>query len=76
MAKLYLRITTAVGKEQTVRNALRRTAGVRSADLVTGRYDVIAVVQGASLEAAIKTVLSGVRGITGIEKTETDIVIE
>lgn len=76
MSKVYLRINTAVGKEKEVRDALRRIKGVVSADMVTGRYDVIAVVDEESYENTFKTVLDKVRGIKGILKTETDLVIE
>ena len=76
MSRVYLRINTAVGKEKEVRDALRRIRGVKSADMVTGRYDVIAIVEEETYESTFKTVLDKVRGIKGVTKTETDLVIE
>ena len=76
MSRVYLRINTAVGKEKEVRDILRKTKGVKSADMVTGRYDVIAIVEEESYENTFKTVLDKVRGIKGITKTETDLVID
>jgi DNA-binding Lrp family transcriptional regulator len=76
MSRVYLRINTAVGKEKEVRDALRKIKGVRAADMVTGRYDVIAIVEEESYENTFKTVLDKVRGIQWITKTETDLVIE
>ena len=76
MSRVYLRINTAVGKEKEVRDALRRIRGVKSADMVTGRYDVIAIVEEETYESTFKTVLDRVRGIRGVTKTETDLVIE
>ena len=76
MSRVYLRINTAVGKEKEVRDALRRIRGVKSADMVTGRYDVIAIVEEETYESTFKTVLDKVRGIRGVTKTETDLVIE
>jgi DNA-binding Lrp family transcriptional regulator len=76
MSRVYLRINTAVGREKEVRDALRRIRGVKSADMVTGRYDVIAIVEEETYESTFKTVLDKVRGIKGVTKTETDLVIE
>ena len=74
--RAYLRINTAVGKEKEVRDALRKIRGIQSADMVTGRYDVIAMVEEESYEGTFKTVLTQVRGIEGIVRTETDLVVE
>ncbi|MGH7273985.1 MAG: Lrp/AsnC ligand binding domain-containing protein [Nitrospiria bacterium] len=76
MSRVYLRINTAVGREKEVRDALRRIRGVKAADMVTGRYDVIAIVEEETYESTFKTVLDKVRGIKGVTKTETDLVIE
>ncbi|HLB02365.1 MAG TPA: Lrp/AsnC ligand binding domain-containing protein [Nitrospiria bacterium] len=76
MSRVYLRINTAVGREKEVRDALRRIRGVKSADMVTGRYDVIAIVEEETYESTFKTVLDKVRSIKGVTKTETDLVIE
>lgn len=76
MSRVYLRINTAVGREKEVRDALRRIRGVKSADMVTGRYDVIAIVEEETYESTFRTVLDKVRSIKGVTKTETDLVIE
>lgn len=76
MSRVYLRINAAMGKEKEVRDALRKIKGVLSADMVTGPYDVIAIVEEESYEHTFKTVLEKVRGIKGITKTETDLVVE
>jgi DNA-binding Lrp family transcriptional regulator len=76
MSKVYLRINTSVGREKEVRDSLRRIHGVKAADMVTGRYDVIAIVEEESYESTFKTVQDKIRGIKGITRTETDLVIE
>lgn len=76
MTRVYLRINTDVGKEREVRDELKRIKGVKSADMVTGRYDIIAMVEGETYESTFKTVLEKIREIKGIIKTETDLVIE
>lgn len=76
MNRVYLRINTTVGNEKSVRDAIRKMPGVKSADMVTGRYDVIAMVEDDSYEGTLKTVLDKVRGIEGITRTETDLAVE
>ncbi len=48
---------------------------VVSAEGVSGHYDVVAVMRGPDLETLQDTILSTVRGVDGIESTETWIVM-
>ena len=75
MRRLYLLINTVVGKERVVRDALRVIEGVRMADMITGRYDVVAVIEETREEALFATVLEKVRTIDGITKTETNLAV-
>ncbi len=50
-ARAYVLIETSVGKTKDVALALRKVKGVQEANAVTGPYDVIAVVEGADLNA-------------------------
>ncbi len=74
--KIYLLINTEVGKELSVRNALREIENVISADMITGRYDIIAIVEGEPVEEALSVILRKIRSIDGIIRTETNLVIE
>ena len=47
--KAYVLIETAVGKTREVVAYLKQLPGVRSADVVTGPYDIIAIVEGTDL---------------------------
>jgi len=76
MARAYLAIDAAVGKERAVRNALKKVQNVVRADLVTGRYDIIAIVEARSFEALFNTVLKKVRAVKGITRTITHIAVE
>ena len=50
MAKrMFLLLETAVSKDEVTVNALKQIEGVKSADRVTGPYDVIAVLEGEDL---------------------------
>jgi len=74
--KIYLLINTEIGKEKSVRDSLRKIANVTSADMITGRYDIIAVIEGGTVEDVFTTVLNKIRSIEGIVRTETNLVIE
>jgi DNA-binding Lrp family transcriptional regulator len=76
MKRLYLLINTVVGKERSVRNALRQVPGVHQADMITGRYDIIAVVEESGEEIPYSLILEKVRSIDGITRTETNLVVE
>ena len=45
-AKAFILIETAVGRNKEVVALLSKLGGVRSVDMVTGPYDIIAVVEG------------------------------
>lgn len=74
--KIYLLINTEIGKEHSVRDSLRKIENVVSADMITGRYDIIAVIEGGSVEEVFTTVLNKIRSINGIVRTETNLVVE
>ena len=44
--KAYLLVETAVGKTRDVAGTLRELEGITSVDVVTGPYDIIAVIGG------------------------------
>jgi DNA-binding Lrp family transcriptional regulator len=75
-AKAYVLIGTATGKTESVVQALRKMPGVMVADLVTGPYDVVAVVQGGDANAVGKLILNDIRGLPGITGTLTCLAIE
>ena len=44
--KAFLLVETAVGRTRDVANTLRDLDGIESVDVVTGPYDIIAVISG------------------------------
>ena len=44
--KAYLLVETAVGKTRDVASTLRELNGIETVDVVTGPYDIIAVISG------------------------------
>lgn len=73
--KAYVFIKVAAGKLDGVMRQLSAMPQVMSAEGVSGYCDVIAIMRGPDLETLQNTILSTVRGIEGIESTETWIVM-
>lgn len=73
--KAYVFIKVSAGKLDAVMRTMSSMPQVISAEGVSGHYDVIAVMRGPDLETLQNTILSTVRGVEGIESTETWIVM-
>ena len=70
-AKAFVLITTSVGQTKPVLNALKKLDGIKSADAVMGPYDIIAVVEGESVDTVGKLITEQFHKINGIERTTT-----
>ncbi|MFC1989174.1 Lrp/AsnC ligand binding domain-containing protein [Chloroflexota bacterium] len=73
--KTYVLIETVVGRNKEVVDALRQAEGVKSVDLVTGVYDVIAIIEAKSLSDVGDIVTGKIHPITGISRTVTCLAI-
>ena len=73
--KAFILIETAVGKTREVVGALKRVEGLLSVDVVTGPYDIIAVVEAADLNSVGAVVTGNVHTITGIQRTVTCLAV-
>jgi len=74
-AKAYVLIETAVGRTREVTSAIERLEGVKSVDPVTGPYDIIATVEGKSLNDIGDLVTEKIHPIAGISRTVTCLAI-
>lgn len=74
-AKAYVLIETAVGKNKEVATALERLKGTKSVDIVTGPYDIIAIIEGESLNDIGDLVTGKIHPIAGISRTVTCLAI-
>ena len=74
-AKAFVLIETTVGKSKDVASALRQLGGVKSVDPVTGPYDVIAVIEEATLTDIGDLVTSKIHPIPGISRTVTCLAV-
>ena len=74
IAKVYVLIETAVGKSKEVLREITQLDEVKSADSVTGPYDIIAIIEGENL-AEIRNLVAFIIGrIDGINRTVTCLV--
>jgi DNA-binding Lrp family transcriptional regulator len=74
-AKAFVLIETTVGKNKEVVTALGKLKGVVSVDIVTGPYDVIAILEGESLNDIGDLVTGKIHPIPGISRTVTCLAI-
>ncbi|MFO0752020.1 MAG: Lrp/AsnC ligand binding domain-containing protein [Thermodesulfovibrionales bacterium] len=76
MARIYLLINVLPGKDVSIRDTLRGIKGVAQADLITGPYDIAAVLEGEDTSDIFGNIIKKVRKLKGINRTETFVAIE
>jgi len=59
------------GQVRSVLEAVRKIPGVKYAYAVFGRYDLVAMVEGESIEDITKIIVEGIGSIDGVVNTET-----
>jgi DNA-binding Lrp family transcriptional regulator len=74
-ARAFILIETAVGKTKEVAGILKQLAGVKSVDMVTGPYDIVAIIELGSLTEIGDLVTSKIHPIPGISRTVTCLAI-
>ena len=74
-AKAFVLIETAVGRSKEVVVTLKKLEGVSSVDTVTGPYDIIATIQGETLNDIGDLVTGKIHPIAGISRTVTCLAI-
>ena len=75
-AKAFVLIETVVGKSKEVAATLKQLRGFSSVDTVTGPYDIIAIIEGETLDELGKLVIDKIHPIAGISRTVTCLTIE
>ncbi|MCI0844822.1 MAG: Lrp/AsnC ligand binding domain-containing protein [Chloroflexi bacterium] len=73
--KAYLLIETAVGKTRDVATTLTGLPGIASVDVVTGPYDIIAVVSGEDMTVVGDLVTGHIHTVTGVVRTVTCVAV-
>jgi len=73
--KAYLLIETAVGKTREVANTLTGLNGITTVDVVTGPYDIIAVVTGDDMAVVGDLVTGHIHTVPGVVRTVTCVAV-
>lgn len=75
MATAYVLIEATPKKARTACAGIAKLAGVTSAHLVTGPYDIIAYVEGEDPTAIGRLVMSRIHRVDGVGRTITCVVV-
>ena len=70
-ARAYILIETHVGRSRETLTELRSLQGVTSADIITGMFDIIALVEAEDMVAMAEIVTERVQAIPGVRRTIT-----
>jgi DNA-binding Lrp family transcriptional regulator len=76
VARAYVKINVAAGKEREVRDALLERPEVRAADLTSGDQDIIALVESVTFDELLDLTLNQLRTIEGVTGTVTNLVVD
>jgi DNA-binding Lrp family transcriptional regulator len=76
MARVYMLANVLPGKERSIRDTLRGTKGVSHADVITGQYDIAAVLEAKDTNEIFNKILKEIRKIRGLTRTETFVAVE
>jgi len=74
--KAYVLIDVMVGRTKEALKAMEGIEGVKSVHAVTGPHDLIALVECENLKSLGEVVLSQIRGVKGVTRTVTCMVID
>ena len=73
--RAYVLVGASIGKARDVVKALKNLEGVESADVVTGPYDIIAVVAGRNMGTIADLVTMKIGAVQGVASTVTCVVL-
>ncbi len=73
--KAYLLIETAVGKTRDVASTLTGLQGITTVDVVTGPYDIIAVVTGDDMAVVGDLVTGHIHTVAGVVRAVTCVAV-
>jgi DNA-binding Lrp family transcriptional regulator len=72
----FIFVECAAGRAIQVAREIRQIPGVTYAHAATGPYDVIALIQAPDLQIMGEMVIQRIQSITGVIRTQTNVVVE
>ena len=76
MVTAYITISTELGSEDDVKEAIESIEGVRECNVVYGVYDLVALIEADTTEKLNEMVFNKIRKFEGVKSTLTLIVVE
>ena len=73
--KAYLLVETAVGKTRDVATTLQNLEGIETVDVVTGPYDIIAMITASDMSVVGNLVTGHIHTVPGVVRTETCVAV-
>lgn len=73
--KAYLLVETAVGKTRDVATTLQSLEGIETVDVVTGPYDIIAMISAGDMAVVGNLVTGHIHTIPGVVRTVTCVAV-
>ena len=73
--KAYLLVETAVGKTREVADTLQQMENIETVDVVTGPYDIIAVITGEDISVVGNVVTGKIHTVGGVVRTVTCVAV-
>ena len=73
--KAYLLVETAVGKTRDVASTLQGLEGITTVDVVTGPYDIIAVIGAEDMTVVGNLVTGHIHTVPGVVRTVTCVAV-
>ena len=74
-ARAFILIETQVGKSREISDVLRALSGVPSVDIITGSYDIIALVEGEDMLDIANVVTSQIQVIPGVSRSISCVAV-
>ena len=73
--KAYLLVETAVGKTRDVATTLKNLEGIETVDVVTGPYDIIAMISADDMSVVGNLVTGSIHTVPGVVRTVTCVAV-
>ncbi len=73
--RAYLLVETTVGKTREVARTMTGLEGIESVDVVTGPYDIIAVINASDMTVVGNLVTSHIHSVPGVVRTVTCVAV-
>ncbi len=73
--KAFILVETAVGKTRDVARMLKGVQGIKTVDVVTGPFDIIAMIEAHDIASIGDVVTGKVHTIPGVVRTTTCVAV-